>query len=470
MNLSVALILAIFVASVIATLLKGPSWAFVAMYFPSLLLFSKLPPVILPHLPMMAFYAPIIGIIVAWPLVKQPVMLKFNSLDLIFLLLMLSSTTTALLTADTETAINTFRNDIIRLAAPYFLARISFRATDMRKFALYMLIFLLAITGTLALIECRMYPYFYLKMLKQVGFAVAIHGQSLMRFGFFRVTGTAEHPIYFGNMCVVLLGMVAVLAKTTGVGLKNIWVILALFAAFGCVIVSISFTPYLGMIGGFALLMMLVYVKFTRYLVVPAVLAGIVVVFAFTYHTAHQPLGEKADGDLNGSYYTRKMIIIESWKKASVAGPFGFGADFSSDDDDFDLLSVDNTYMLYTMTRGWVYTSLWLMIGVTFAWRLTLAFMKTTHRSQVFPLAAAAGTVYAIMLSMYTVWAGSAYVLVWAVMLGLGNTLCDLILYPELRADEIMPKKQRRGLPVMGAPPRMPSLGVAQVGGLVGRR
>ena len=60
------------------------------------------------------------------------------------------------------------------------------------------------------------------------------------------------------------------------------------------------------------------------------------------------------------------------------------------------------------MTRGWVYTALWLSLGVVFSWRVGRAFGRVTNRDQVFPLAVCTATVLALMVSMYTVWAGAA--------------------------------------------------------------
>jgi hypothetical protein len=237
-----------------------------------------------------------------------------------------------------------------------------------------------------------------------------------------------EHPIYFGNMCVVILGMIAVLARTSGFNLRNPWVVVALFSAFGCVITSISFTPYAGAVAGTMFLLVLVFIPLARKLLLPLVVVVSIGLAAFTYHVATTPLGEKPSDEAGGSYWTRKQIIVESWQKAENAGPFGLGLrpDFS-DDENFDLKSVDNSYLQFTLTRGWVFTLLWCSIAVFFSWRMTQAFRDARHPSQIFPLAAAPATVLGLMVSMYTVWAGALYTVVWAVMLGLSNTLIDSV-------------------------------------------
>jgi hypothetical protein len=324
------------------------------------------------------------------------------------------------------------------------MARIVFQNWQMRRAALYVLIGVLAIISLAALVEFRIQPYFYLHMLQSLGMGNKIQAMAYTRYGFFRVAGPVEHPIYFGNMCVGLLGMIAVLAKTSGMSLKNGWVATALFAAVGCVITSISFTPYLGMIAGTAFLLTLVFVPLSRTLVLPLTLVVVAAMFYLTYHVANTPLGDKPASEAGGSLWTRKMIIQESWAKARNAGPFGFGIrpDFTNDDDtDFDLKSVDNSYMQFTLTHGYVYTILWISIGVFFSWRVTLAFLAVRHRSQIFPLAVATATVLGLMISMYTVWAGALYTVIWVIMLGLANTLIDQVRFG-------LPESQQRGFPV----------------------
>jgi hypothetical protein len=155
------------------------------------------------------------------------------------------------------------------------------------------------------------------------------------RYGFYRVCGPVEHPIYFGNMCLVILGMIAVLAKTSGLSLKNGWVATALFASFGCIVTSISFTPYVGCIAGTVALLLMMSVPFTRKLVFPGAVLFAIGLFSYTYMTAKAPLGDKPDDQFGGSMWTRHEIIAESWKKAEAAGPFGFGIrpQFAEDSD-----------------------------------------------------------------------------------------------------------------------------------------
>ncbi len=386
------------------------------------------------------------------PFRAESLRFRWCIVDTVVALLLVSGTITSWNTAIFETGVNSFRSDLMTWVMPYFLGRMIFRDIRIRRATLYMLIGLVAILSVAALVEFRLQPYWYLHLLQNFGMGNRVPAMAYSRFGFFRVSGTVEHPIYFGNMCLVILGMIAVLASTTGRGLNNIWVILGMLGAFGCIVTSISFTPYMGLVACALFFLTLQLFPKSRMLLMPGTLAVIAVIFAFTYHVAHSKLGPKPESDLAGSLWTRKVIISESWKKATTAGAFGYGKtlDFS-EEDDFDLSSVDNSYMLFTMTRGWVYTALWISLGVWFSIRMTLAFARATHPSQIFPLSAATATVLALMISMYTVWAGALYTVVWMIMLGLSNTLIDMVVFPDWGTRPAVRKPRR----FVARPPRV---------------
>lgn len=427
MTLSQATISLIFVMAFFVTLVRGAGWGFVLVYLPSLIFFNQLPEISVSHAPVSAPFAPIYAILLAMPFRHEPIRFRWCAVDTILILLLISSTITAWNTEWFETGVNNFRQEILTWIGPYFLARVIFREWQTRRLALNALIAMIAILSVLALIEFRLIPYFYLHLLQNIGMGNSIHSMAYVRYNFFRVSATVEHPIYFGNMCLVLLGMTAVLARTSGVRLRNPWVMLALIGAIICIITSISFTPYVGMAAGIIFFLTLMTAPLFRKLLVPLVLIVIAAVFAFTYQAAHGRLGDKPEGELPASMWIRKVIVMQSWKKAVNAGPFGYGRLLDFSDDEFDLSSVDNSYMLFTMTRGWVYTSLWVSIAVFFALRMTSAFNHATHRSQVIPLAIATATILGLMISMYTVWAGGLYRVIWAIMLGLTNTLIDQV-------------------------------------------
>lgn len=440
----------IFVMAFFVTLVRGAGWGFVLVYLPALIFFNQLPEISVPHAPVAAPFAPLYAIFLAMLFRDESLRFRWCTVDTILVLLLISSTITAWTTEWFETGLNNFRQEILTWIGPYFLARIVFRDWHIRRLALYTLVVHIAILSVLAIIEFRLTPYFYLHVLQNLGMGNSIHSMAYTRYGFFRVSATVEHPIYFGNMCLVLLGMIAVLARTSGVRLRNPWVTLALLGAVGCLITSISFTPYIGLAAGTVFFLTLMAAPLFRKMLVPLVLIVIGGMFAFTYHAAHTKLGDKPEGELPASFWIRKMIVTQSWKKAVTAGAFGYGRllDFSQDED-FDLASVDNSYMLFTMSRGWVYTTLWVSIAVFFAIRMTGAFNHATHRSQVIPLAIATATILGLMVSMYTVWAGGLYRVVWAIMLGLSCTLIDQVTHPEW----VPRPRRRRGFPVQPLAP-----------------
>jgi hypothetical protein len=432
--MSVVAIIAIFLLALVVAIFRGPGWAFALVYLPALILFNPMPELKIPHAPVAAQFGPLYAILISLPFRQEKLRLKWCTIDTIVVLLLISAIITAWATEEFETGVNMFRTELLRWIGPYFLARCLFRSVQIRRMTLYVLIGLIGILFVAAAVEFRLQPYFYQHILKNAGLVNHVPEMAYSRMGFFRVSGSVEHPIYFGNMCLVMLGMIAVLARTSGVSLKNPWVAMGLLAAFACVGMSISFTPYMGVAAGGAALFMLMTLKFSRQLLLPVTLMVIGGMFVYTYHTAHSPLGEKPEDPLAASLYIRRLIIFESWNKSLHAGAFGWGRNLYADttDQDFELASVDNSYMQFTMTRGWVYTSLWISIAVFFSLRMTLAFGRVNHRSQIFPLAVSTATVLGLMVSMYTVWAGALYTVVWAMMLGLANTLADMVFYPEL--------------------------------------
>ncbi len=427
--IAILLISLIFVVSFIVTLQFGWSWTYVAVFLPTLILLNQLPQIEIPHVPIAAQNAPLYAILLGMPFRGEKFRLKFCSIDIVFILLLISATITAWTTEVFETGINTFRTDLLTLVAPYFLARVVFNDWEMRRAGLKVLIGLMLFISICAVIEVRMVPYFYQHILQGMGLGNKLNSMAYSRYGFYRVSGTVEHPIYFGNMCVVILGLIVVLAKSSGQSLQNGWLQTAIAGCFISILCSISFTPYVGCIAGTLALMVMISVPFARKLIFPITLLAVSGLFTYTYLMATLPLGDKPEGELPGSMWTRRLIISESWKKAVTAGPFGYGIRPSfPDDEDFDLKSIDNSYMQFTVTHGWVYTMLWTSIGLCFAWRVTGAFRRITYPSQVLPLAAATATVLGLMVSMYTVWAGALYTVIWAIMLGLGNTLIDAVV------------------------------------------
>jgi hypothetical protein len=161
----------------------------------------------------------------------------------------------------------------------------------MRRAALYVMIGILAIISVAALIEFRLSPYFYLHVLQTCRHEQQNPGDGLrtLRFLPCRRSGGTSH--LFWKHVRVILGMVAVLARSSGLSLKNPWVIVSLFAAFGCIITSISFTPYAGTIAGILFFSTLILIPMARKIVLPLTLLVMFALFAYTYNAATTTAG-----------------------------------------------------------------------------------------------------------------------------------------------------------------------------------
>jgi hypothetical protein len=142
-------------------------------------------------------------------------------------------------------------------------------------------------------------------------------------------------------------------------------------------------------------------------------------------------LRREEDDSLRGqsvqdSMFIRALIVQNSMPFVSRAGLFGWGNTIRHSD--LALESVDNSYMLSTMRRGFVYLFLFLMIPVVLAIRSIKAFRRARFRAQVLPLAAGLSIVIGIMAAMYTVWFGFAYSILWIMMVGLTASMMDVLI------------------------------------------
>jgi hypothetical protein len=436
MPLNVLTIWLIFIVSLVLGLARGVRVVYTFVYLPTLILLSQIPPVTIPHFPIEAPFAPLYACLIALPFRPESARFKPGWIDLVVLLQLASVAATGFLTEGFEIMVNAFRTDLMRLAVPYFLARIVFQDWSPRRLGVYALAVTMPIVALAALIEFRLSPLWYQHQLQAIGMGNTVLAGHLTRWGFNRVTGTVDQPIYFGNMAVVLTGMVVVLARTSGLRLRNPLVLGTLASTLLCLATSLSFGPIFGCICGATALVGLMTYPPSRQLVLPATLFGIVFLSGYTWHVATTTQagdivihGEGvAEGALDASSNIRKEIIRQCWPIAWSSGPFGLGlhAEFLNIDG-FDLASVDNSYLYFMMTRGWVYTALWIVVAPLFAWRAGRALQRTADRGQLFPLAAGTATVLALMVSMYTVFAGALYTVVWMIMLGLSNTLIDTV-------------------------------------------
>jgi hypothetical protein len=110
----------------------------------------------------------------------------------------------------------------------------------------------------------------------------------------------------------------------------------------------------------------------------------------------------------------------------STAGFFGWGNTIRHSQ--LALESVDNSYVLFTMRRGFVFLMLFLAVPVALGWRSRKAFANARHKMQYLPLAAALASILGIMTAMFTVWFGFAYSVLFMIMIGVANSMMDALI------------------------------------------
>ena len=447
------LVVILFCTAMYLTLYRGAVVAFVTLYIPCLLLLNTTQKINIPGAPdMNATFGVIYGICGALVMKGgEPMPFKWGWMDTVWCLGALSTVITGMVTEYVYTGVSVFGEQFLGYLAPYFLARVMFHSPEMRRRALWICVVSAFIIAFFTLIELRLWPYFLSRTLKSFGLFTGSTGEVLWRFNLMRAQTTFDHPIDMGNSCLLMGAMIAVFATTTSVGLKNLYVRLALFASICASFSSLSFTSWVGTfaaIGGFCILWLL---PFTRKILIVGVL-GLFCGFAvMTYHLYHvdldarrEQLQEDIGQTAQDSMFVRAMIIQKSMPFAENTGLFGWGTTIRHSQ--LALESVDNSYMLFTMRRGFLFLALFLSIPVVMALRATKAFRRAPSRAQWIPLAVGVSAVLGIMAAMYTVWFGFAYSVLWTIMVGIVTSMCDVLI-------GATPPARRGFEPVMRQPP-----------------
>jgi hypothetical protein len=209
---------------------------------------------------------------------------------------------------------------------------------------------------------------------------------------------------------------------------------LAFAAAFCSSLGSLSFTAWVGIGGSCATFGALWLLKFSRKLVIVGVLVlfcGFGYMTNKLYYTDVAARQEEEDSDkgqtVQDSMLVRAKIVQNCMPFASRAGMFGWGNTIRHSQ--LALESVDNSYMLFTMRRGFVFLTLFLMIPVVTALRAMKCFKRCKSEMQALPLAIGVSVILGIMAAMFTVWFGFAYSVMWVMMIGITHSMCDAILY-----------------------------------------
>jgi len=419
----------IFLFAVAATLAWGAGTALAAVYLPVLILLNMLRELALPGVPDVgAGSAVIYGIMLASvPRIGESMGIRLNLVDLLILAMTGSAMITSMTTEHLYTGVSTAGSFFLTFIGPYFLARIAFVSAENRERALWGILACLPVLVLFAMIEVRFWPHFYMDLLSKFKIYQSATDVAMRRYGLFRAQVSFAHPIDFGNASVILLGMVYALAGSTRVGLKNMYVQGALLGLIFCVFTSLSFTSYIALAALLAIFFVLRWFKWARSLLVVGVIAGMIGGLMVTsMFLKVDPNTSDEAGALEGSVRNRALIIQSSLKMVKSAGPFGYGSRITQEE--LGIESVDNTYLLLIMRRGWVYIVMWLAIPLVLAWRGGRALRRCLTTDEQRPVVGALATIFGLMVAMYTVWFGFTYALLWMVALGMTVTLVDICL------------------------------------------
>jgi hypothetical protein len=417
-------------AAMLLTLQRSAVWAFVTLYLPGVILLSATKQIGLPGIPDIDVLFGIMYGILGGIVIKggETLNFRFGIADAVILAMSSSSIITSGLTENLWTSVNMFGLEFMGFLMPYFLARAAFHDPLARRRGMWILIGCMLGLSFFALIELRLWPFFLSRWLRPMGLFLGQNTMVMMRFHLFRTQLTFHHPIDTGNACLLIAAMIAVFAMTTSVGLKNRYVQLGLLAALGISATSLSFTAWFGAAAAIGMLAVLWFMPFIgRYLVIfwMVLLAGGIFM---TLHLKNMPLGEREDvigQSITDSTYIRAEIIQRCWPFASEAGWFGYGKTVGKSDLDLD--SVDNSYMLFTLRRGFLYLGLILSLPLILCLRVSKVYRNYSNPQQRLPVAIALCALLGIMVAMFTVWFGFVYATLWVILLGMTHSMIDVL-------------------------------------------
>jgi len=405
----------IFVTTIYVTLRRGPGGAFVYVFLPCLLTLWNVPGLSVSPLPDFSTittlsYALVLGVFIGGNLPS----IKWHFIDTLIVLSSVFVVITSYATEVLWTAVSATGDEFLRWMVPYFAARVAFQQPILRRHAALILAYIAMFVGFFALIEFRLSPYIVSRTLEGFNIIKVDNTQVYDRWMFFRAMVTAAHPIDLGNIGILGAAMIGVFSVTGGLSLYDRRIALGLAGCLAMVVCSISFSSFMGAMVGGLIFLSIRYLRGAELLLMPGVIVGFVILFFFTAYllSVNLELFEVGEGDqLSGSFYTRALIAQRCWKFAQDAGLFGFGGTINRRE--LNLESVDNSYMLFILRRGWIYIALWFVLSMTLAWEGTRTLLGQSSWKMRMPVAAALAGIFGIMVSMFTVWFGFIYAVLW---------------------------------------------------------
>ncbi|HEY1683561.1 MAG TPA: hypothetical protein VGG19_02265 [Tepidisphaeraceae bacterium] len=432
--MSLIVIFLAFLTGGLIAAMSGLEIGFVCVYFPCQLLFSavdQIPIAYWPHIspPHAAIYGVLVGSLLSG---RRFPRIRLGLLDAVMVLFPIAVATSTAVTSDLHFAANRFDTQLMEWLAPYFLARLAFTSEKARAICVQLLCYSLLGLAVFGLIEFRFIPYFISRHLQGWGLWEGANGLVYHRFGFMRAMLAFGHPIDLGNVMLMFIGMIPVLALTSEIGMSKWYVKAGWACAFFLLVTAISFTAYFGVVAIAAVYLFLKYVRFSRRMLMPMALVGITVIAIYTSIVLSEKMPPRPPSSdiFAESLWIRELIVHRGWTMAKVAGWFGYGVSLS--EDQLQLASVDNAYLLMVLTYGWVTLFVFLLIPIVLGSHLSRALKRAQNEFEARPLMIAAATITGIMIAMYTVWFGFVYANIYVVLLGFSATLADFFLAPRV--------------------------------------
>lgn len=430
--MSIAVIILAFLISAAVATTSGLAVAFMCAYIPCEIGFSTTPGIPIafwPHIavPHAAIYGLLLGSLLSgrkWPRIRP------GLIDLVVLCVLLSMAASAGAQKDLHAFFNVFDNQLMDLFLPYLLARLSFSDERARSAGLRVLIICIFILSFFGFIETRLNPYLVSHFLKDMGLWVGLNSMVYHRFGFMRAMLAFGHPIDLGNVALMWIGIVPILALTSEIGMRKWYVQLAWVCTFFLLVIAISFTAYFGLLALTGMYLGLKYIRPLRYHLALIAMIGIAGVAIYTSVVLSKKLPDRPPSNdiFAGSLWIRQVIVHRGWAMAKTAGWFGYGQ--SLDLKVLGLDSVDNSYILMILNYGWLTLSLFLLIPIVLGIRTSRALRRAGNEMEAHPLIIAAATMTGIMISMYTVYFGFVYANIFMLLVAFSATLAEFFLVP----------------------------------------
>lgn len=414
----------VLVCSLLVTILRGAPAAFVVVYLPVLLLVSDVLAIQIEPLPdMTPLVAAIYGIAVGFFFSRTRSSFRFTLVDASVVLLTLTFVIGGVISEHVYTGVSRAAGEVLSRLAPYFLARLAFASPISRRNALRLLLGFVVFSVLFAAIELRFFPWLYKDCLLKIGLETSARAARLTygRFGFFRASVSFIHPISFGNGCLVLIAVIALLASTTPQGVKHRSVRLATCGLLLCIASALSFSAWVGLFGAALAYLVITYNRWIRSHLVLLML--VVIAFGVGVHYYLRDVDTTRSASMSafqGSFKIRALIVQNSWDLVSRAGLWGWGTRLPAGD--LNLKSVDDAYLVFILLRGWSFLVLWLLIPLALAYQAERVMPRLASREDRYPIAVTMAVIVGLMLAWMTVFADLTVTQLYFVLLGFAET------------------------------------------------